>query len=293
MPWCRSAPPAAWAWWPSSSAERARPCISKGGLRAALLFPGPCLLRCGHHPGSGARPAVQGNVAAGGDGRRSGGGYGVGDDDAAGRSCLPGGRREVHRTDRGAGYRVGAFPGRTVVRPARSGRWWSARATACSSTDAISVPERSRGWRPAWKVRHTRPCARRRPVTGAGLVAAPYGQPEAVLAGVLHQASWPAQGEQYPRYVAAAAAAWQARCRDDAGQQARDERWLYRQRMLGERERRLSRFEAATARSTRLQPWVDTIVSAGNGPGAPAIRSRRSGNSCSSLLPVMLPGSWP
>ena len=88
------------------------------------------------------------------------------------------------------------------------------------------------------------------------------GESDAVLAGVVRQATWQAQGEQYPRYVAAAAAAWQAQCRDDAGQEARDEGWLYCQMMLGEWERRLSRFDAAKARFTRLQPWVDTLVSA-------------------------------
>ena len=87
------------------------------------------------------------------------------------------------------------------------------------------------------------------------------GESDAVLASVLRQATWQAQGEQYPRYVAAAAAAWQAQCRDDAGQETRDEDWLYCQMMLGEWERRLSRFEAAQVRFTRLQPWVDTLVS--------------------------------
>lgn len=49
------------------------------------------------------------------------------------------------------------------------------------------------------------------------------GEPDQVLAGVLHQATWQAQGEQYPRYVAAAAAIWQARCHDEAVPEVRDD----------------------------------------------------------------------
>ncbi len=79
-------------------------------------------------------------------------------------------------------------------------------------------------------------------------------------ASVLQQATWQASAAQYPRYVAAATAAFVALCPDDRALAERDGQWLYCQRMLGEWERRQSRFDAARARFTRLQPLVATLV---------------------------------
>lgn len=79
-------------------------------------------------------------------------------------------------------------------------------------------------------------------------------------ASVLQQATWQASEAQYPRYVAAATAAFAGQCPDDRALAERDGQWLYCQQILGEWERRQSRFDAARARFTRLQPQVDGLV---------------------------------
>lgn len=84
------------------------------------------------------------------------------------------------------------------------------------------------------------------------------GAPAAEQAGALQRASWQASPAQYPRYVAAASAAFARQCPD--GQAARDGQWLYCQMLLGEWERRLSRFEPARARFNGLLPQVEALV---------------------------------
>jgi len=84
------------------------------------------------------------------------------------------------------------------------------------------------------------------------------GAPAAEQAGALQRASWQASPAQYPRYVAAASAAFARQCPD--GQAARDGQWLYCQMLLGEWERRLSRFEPARARFNGLLPQVQALV---------------------------------
>ncbi|WP_313254986.1 hypothetical protein [Stenotrophomonas sp.] len=79
-------------------------------------------------------------------------------------------------------------------------------------------------------------------------------------AGVLQRATWQASPAQYPRYVAAAAAAFAEQCPDQRPAARRDQRWLHCQMILGEWERRLSRFDAARARFTGLQPQVEALV---------------------------------
>lgn len=82
--------------------------------------------------------------------------------------------------------------------------------------------------------------------------------PAAEQAGALQRASWQASPAQYPRYVAAASAAFARQCPD--GETARDGQWLYCQMLLGEWERRLSRFEPARARFNALLPQVAALV---------------------------------
>lgn len=84
------------------------------------------------------------------------------------------------------------------------------------------------------------------------------GAPAAEQAGALQRASWQASPAQYPRYVAAASAAFARQCPD--GQAARDGQGLYCQMLLGEWERRLSRFEPARARFNGLLPQVEALV---------------------------------
>lgn len=79
-------------------------------------------------------------------------------------------------------------------------------------------------------------------------------------AGVLQNATWQASPEQYPRYVQAASAAIAQQCPDARAAADQDESWLYCQMLLGEWERRLSRFEAARARFERLQPLPERLV---------------------------------
>jgi hypothetical protein len=86
------------------------------------------------------------------------------------------------------------------------------------------------------------------------VIDAPPGE----QAGALQRASWQASPAQYPRYVAAASAAFARQCPDD--RTVRDGQWLYCQMLLGEWERRLSRFEPARARFIRLQPQVAPLV---------------------------------
>lgn len=86
------------------------------------------------------------------------------------------------------------------------------------------------------------------------------GAPEQARASVLQRATWQATAQQYPRYVAAAAAAFSRLCPDEREAAVRDEPWLYCQMMRGEWERRQSRFEPARARFLRLQPQVATLV---------------------------------
>ncbi len=82
--------------------------------------------------------------------------------------------------------------------------------------------------------------------------------PAVEQAGALQRASWQASRAQYPRYVAAASAAFARQCPD--GETARDGQWLYCQMLLGEWERRLSRFEPARARFNALLPQVAALV---------------------------------
>jgi len=82
--------------------------------------------------------------------------------------------------------------------------------------------------------------------------------PAVEQAGALQRASWQASPAQYPRYVAAASAAFARQCPD--GETARDGQWLYCQMLLGEWERRLSRFEPARARFNALLPQVAALV---------------------------------
>lgn len=84
--------------------------------------------------------------------------------------------------------------------------------------------------------------------------------PAAEQAATLQRASWQASPAQYPRYVAAASAAFAAQCPDERAGSERDDRWLYCQMLLGEWERRLSKFEPARARFLRLQPQVAVLV---------------------------------
>lgn len=79
-------------------------------------------------------------------------------------------------------------------------------------------------------------------------------------AGVLQSATWQASPEQYPRYVQEASAANAQQCPDARAAAERDESWLYCQMLLGEWERRLSRFDAARARFERLQPLPERLV---------------------------------
>ena len=79
-------------------------------------------------------------------------------------------------------------------------------------------------------------------------------------AGVLQSATWQASPEQYPRYVQAASAAVAQQCPDARADADRDESWLYCQMLLGEWERRLSRFDAARARFERLQPLPERLL---------------------------------
>ncbi|MEG1681888.1 MAG: hypothetical protein RR326_17440, partial [Stenotrophomonas sp.] len=79
-------------------------------------------------------------------------------------------------------------------------------------------------------------------------------------AGVLQSATWQASPEQYPRYVQAASTAVAQQCPDARAAAERDESWLYCQMLLGEWERRLSRFDAARARFERLQPLPEGLV---------------------------------
>ena len=79
-------------------------------------------------------------------------------------------------------------------------------------------------------------------------------------AGVLQSATWQASPEQYTRYVQAASAAVAQQCPDARAAAERDESWLYCQMLLGEWERRLSRFDAARARFERLQPLPEGLV---------------------------------
>ena len=80
-------------------------------------------------------------------------------------------------------------------------------------------------------------------------------------AGVLQRATWQASPEQYPRYVQAASTTHAQQCPDARAAAERDEFWLYCQMLLGEWERRLSRFDAARARFERLQPLPERLVS--------------------------------
>ena len=89
-------------------------------------------------------------------------------------------------------------------------------------------------------------------------------------AGVLQSATWQASPEQYPRYVQAASTAVAQQCPDARAAADRDEPWLYCQMLLGEWERRLSRFDAARARFERLQPLPERLV-----PGQDRERARR------------------
>lgn len=79
-------------------------------------------------------------------------------------------------------------------------------------------------------------------------------------AGVLQSATWQASPEQYPRYVQAASAAIAPQCPDARAVADQDESWLYCQMLLGEWERRLSRFDSARARFERLQPLPERLV---------------------------------
>ncbi|WP_296248497.1 hypothetical protein [uncultured Stenotrophomonas sp.] len=79
-------------------------------------------------------------------------------------------------------------------------------------------------------------------------------------AGVLQSATWQASPQQYPRYVQAASAAVAQQCPDARAAADQDEPWLYCQMLLGEWERRLSRFDAARARFERLQPLPERLV---------------------------------
>lgn len=86
------------------------------------------------------------------------------------------------------------------------------------------------------------------------------GAPPQERAGVLQRATWEASPGQYQRYVQAASAAFTQQCPDAQATASRNESWLYCQMMLGEWERRLSRFDEARARFTRLQPQVGALV---------------------------------
>lgn len=79
-------------------------------------------------------------------------------------------------------------------------------------------------------------------------------------AGALQRATWQASPAQYPAYVQAAATAFARQCPDAADPAARDEAWLYCQMLLGEWERRLSRFDSARTRFQRLQTLPQQLV---------------------------------
>ncbi len=79
-------------------------------------------------------------------------------------------------------------------------------------------------------------------------------------AGVLQRATWQASPGQYPRYVQAASAAVAQQCPDARAAADQDEAWLYCQMLLGEWERRLSRFDAARTRFERLQPLPGRLL---------------------------------